>query len=217
MRSFFLPILVLAVLGCSEKPDVSGLWELHQMDVDMIPKGFRPTYIRFEKDGTFFVSKEKGDVLGLYQIDKKLLTLTSNDENWFNRKWQVLATEDELVFNDVKNSFRGAQMRFRKIEKFPSFDEFLEKLRGKWMLYKIIEKGDERRVSNMQVYIGEEQYQILEGTEVTEEGSISIDTRHHKITFEKMEIAWEVRFVWDDLRLENEEMGLTYRLRRIKK
>ena len=38
-------------------------------------------------------------------------------------------------------------MRFNKIEKFPSFDEFMKRLNGTWQLYKIEEKGRERRVS----------------------------------------------------------------------
>lgn len=211
-----LPLLLLGflILSCEQQAELTGLWELHKMDVDMIPRRFTPTYINFKPDGSFSVSKEDGDVAGLYQWENSLLSLSSNDEKWFNRKWDVIATENELVFNDVDNSFRGAQMRFNKIDKFPSFDEFMERLNGKWELYKIVERGEERRVKRTYFVIQNDRYFLLEGDEQLEEGAIHVDTRHHKITFETMDITWSVRFVWDDLRLENEEMGLMYRLRK---
>ena len=213
MRLMWLFALLLC-FGCSERQEIIGLWELHKMDVDMIPKRFTPTYLRFAPDGSFFVSKEDGDLVGIYKLDQKLLTLSSKDEKWFDRSWKVFATEQELVLNDVKNSFRGAQMRFRKIDQFPTFDEFLETLSGKWKLYKIEEKGEERRLSRTYLSISEERYELSESDEIVEQGNISIDARHHKITFEQMQITWNVRFVWDDLRLENKELGITYRLRK---
>ena len=208
----FLTIALLA--SCSQKPAVEGLWELHRMDVDMIPKGFNPTYIQFHRDGSFSVSKQNGDVMGLYKLSDDFLALSSNDDKWFNRNWKVITTDKELVLNDVKNSFRGAQMRFNKIDRFPSFEEFMEKLNGKWELYKIAERKEERRVADTYFTIEGDHYSILEAKEIVEEGAVTVDTRHHKITFENMDIIWNVRFVWDDLRLENEELGITYRLRR---
>jgi len=213
MRALLIGLGLLC-LGCAEKQEVAGLWELYKMDVDMIPRGFRPTYIQFGEDGSFSVSKEDGDIAGIYRLENKLLTLSSNDKKWFDRSWKVFATEEELVLNDVRNSFRGAQMRFKKIDRFPSFDEFLEALSGKWKLYKIEEKGEEKRLSSTYLSITEERYELSEEEQILEEGNISIDARHHKITFEQMQITWDVRFVWDDLRLENNEVGITYRLRR---
>ena len=209
----FLTIALLA--SCSQKPAVEGLWELHRMDVDMIPKGFNPTYIQFHRDGSFSVSKQNGDVMGLYKLSDDFLALSSNDDKWFNRNWKVITTDKELVLNDVKNSFRGAQMRFNKIDRFPSFEEFMEKLNGKWELYKIAERKEERRVADTYFTIEGDHYSILEAKEIVEEGAVTVDTRHHKITFENMDIIWNVRFVWDDLRLENEELGITYRLRKV--
>ena len=209
--------LILLVISCSEKQQVTGLWELNEFTVDMYDRGFKPTYIKFEENGAFSVSKEDGDVAGLYSLDNSLIKLSSADEKWFNRSWRVIATDKELVLNDVKNSFRGAQMRFKKIDKFPPFEEFLEKLNGNWELYKIVEKGEEQRVKNTFFLIEDEHYAIYEDKEVIEEGNVSVDTRHHMMTFENMEITWDVRFVWDDLRLENEELGVMYRLRKIKR
>ncbi len=214
MKKWPIIFLSFLMLGCEPQAELTGLWELHKMDVDMIPKRFNPTYIKFESNGSFSVSKEDGDIAGLYELENSLLSLSSNDQKWFNRKWKVIATENELVFNDVKNSFRGAQMRFNKIDKFPSFEEFMDRLNGKWELYKIVEKGEERRVKQTWFMIQNDRYILMEGDEQTEEGAIRVDTRHHKITFETMAITWSVRFVWDDLRLENEELGLMYRLRK---
>ena len=211
----YLMITIALLASCSQKPSVEGLWELHKMDIDMIPKGFKPTYIQFHHDGSFSVSKQNGDVMGLYKLSDDFLALSSNDDKWFNRNWKVITTDKELVLNDVKNSFRGAQMRFNKIDRFPPFEEFMEKLNGKWELYKIAERKEERRVADTYFTIEGDHYSILEAKEIVEEGAVTVDTRHHKITFENMDISWNVRFVWDDLRLENEELGITYRLRKV--
>lgn len=117
-------ILLFFLLSCTEKPQVEGLWELHEFSVDMYGRGFKPTYIKFDNNGSFSVSKEDGDIAGLYRLDESLLSLSSNDQKWFNRNWEVITTENELILNDVRNSFRGVQMRFNKIDKFPSFEEF---------------------------------------------------------------------------------------------
>ena len=186
------------------------------MDVDMIPRGFKPTYINFDESGTFSVSKEDGDIAGIYSVEKRLLRLSSDDQKWYNRTWRVHSTENELVLNDLKNSFRGAQMRFNKVDQFPSFTEFLDRLNGEWDLYKVVKNGKEQRIKNTRFFIDNDRYTMTELGQTLEKGSISVDTRHHKITFENMDVIWNIRFVWDDLRLENEELGLMYRLRKIK-
>ena len=134
-------VVLIVLLGCAESPTIEGLWELQKVDVDMIPKRFRPTYLKIEKDGSFYVSKENGDLTGLYQLNNTLLSFSSNDEKWFNQSWKVFATDKELVLNHVKNSYRGAQLRFKKIEQFPDFEEFQQALDGTWELYKTEEKG----------------------------------------------------------------------------
>lgn len=182
--------------------------------MDMYDRGFKPTYLKFEEDGRFSASKEDGDLVGLYKVDKSVLSFSNTDQKWFDKSWEVFATDEELVLNDLKHSFRGEQLRFRKIDKFPSFDEFLDKLNGKWELYRIVEKGEERRVTNTHFLIEDSQYAISEDEEIIEKGTISVDTRHHKITFENMDITWDIRFVWDDLRLENRERNVVYRLRK---
>lgn len=209
-----LALISLIFFSCSEKADITGLWELHKVSVDMYDRGFNPTYLKFEKDGTFSASKVDGDLVGLYKIEKSVLSLSSNDQKWFDKSWELFANDEELVLNDLKHSFRGEQLRFRKIDKFPSFEEFMEKLNGTWELYRIVEKGKERRVTHTFFTMEDNQYSITEKDQIIESGNISVDTRHHKITFENMDIIWDVRFVWDDLRLENEERGVMYRLRK---
>lgn len=201
-------------LSCSEDPKIEGLWELQKVDIDMIPKRFKPTYLKIEHGGSFYVSKEEGDLTGLYRLENSLLSLSSEDERWFNRSWKVFAKEDELVLNDVRNGYRGAQLRFKKIEKFPDFEEFLQTLTGSWELYKMKEKGQTKTVANTFFIIADENYIIKEDEKILEEGKVLIDARHQKMTFENAEMTWDARFVWDELRLENDQIGLTYRLRK---
>lgn len=193
---------------------MDGLWELQKVDVDMIPRRFKPTYLKIKTDGSFYVSKENGDLIGIYRLNNKLLTLSSEDDNWFNKSWKVFASEEELVLNDVRNNYRGEQLRFRKIDKFPDFGEFQQALNGRWELYKTKENGITSVVSNTWFIIDEDDYTIEEGETVLEKGKVRIDTRHKKMIFENAENSWNARFVWDELRLENEKMGLTHRLRR---
>jgi len=208
-------LLLLLILGCSQQVEVEGLWELHKVDVDMIPRGFKPTYLEIKKDGSFSVSKEDGDVIGLYKVKDNFLSLSSSDKDWFNRRWKVFSTSNELVLNDVKNDFRGAQLRFRRITKFPDFEEFQQALNGNWKLYKISENGVERNVYDTQFNISNEGYSIIVSDSVQEKGEVHIDARHQKINFQNEKMMWDVRFVWDDLRLENRKLNITYRLRKV--
>jgi len=205
---------IVAFFSCSEKPNIEGLWELQKVDIDMIPRGFKPTYLQINKGGSFYVSKEDGDLTGLYQIDKSLLHLSSVDNKWFNRSWKIFASENELVLNDIRNSYRGAQLRFRRIPKFPDFKEFQQALNGTWELYKTEEKGVKKVISNTRFIIKDDSYKIMEGEVLLEEGNVLIDARHKKMTFKNVETIWNVRFVWDELRLENERIGITYRLKK---
>ena len=81
-------------------------------------------------------------------------------------------------------------------------------------LYKIERKGVERVVDNMRFLITEEEYAISQSDSLIEEGKVLVDTRHRKISFENEETIWNACFVWDELRLENKEMEITYRLRK---
>ena len=69
-------------------------------------------------------------------------------------------------------------------------------------------------VANTQFIIKDDNYRIVEGEVPLEEGKVLIDTRHRKMTFENAETVWNARFVWNELRLENEQIGRMYRLRK---
>lgn len=213
-RQTLLLLTALFLINCSSEPPIEGLWELHYVDEDMVPRNFAPTFIQFDGDGSFSVSKVDGDLMGIYSKHQSEISLSSNDPEWFNKRWGIFISDDELVLNDIKNGYRGEQLRFKRADKFPPFDEFMDKLSGKWQLYKINEKGNERKAQNTFFLIEDGFYSIIENEEVTEQGKALVDTRHHKITFENMDISWNVRFVWEDLRLENKKLALTYRLRR---
>ena len=119
-----------------------------------------------------------------------------------------------MVLTGLEYGYRTTELRFKKVDKISSFEEFENKLNGKWELYKVSEKGYEKKITNTHFLIYEDQYSITENESVIEEGIVSIDARHEKIIFRNTITQWKARFVWDELRLENDEMQLVYRLRK---
>ncbi|WP_436514427.1 hypothetical protein [Ekhidna sp. To15] len=81
-------------------------------------------------------------------------------------------------------------------------------------MYKIVDNHKEQETDNMQFVISDYEYIISRNDSLNEKGNVLVDTRHQKINFENKETSWKVRFVWDELRLENQELALEYRLRR---
>lgn len=206
--------LLFLIISCSEPPQLVGLWKLNEASIDMIPRYPNPIFIKFERGGGFYVSKENGDLIGIYDLNKNDLSLSSTDKKWFNTRWTANIYGDELVLKGQEYGFRTTELRFKQVEKFPAFDEFQQELDGSWELYKIETRGKESIVNNMRFLITEEEYVISKNDTLIEQGKISVDTRHQKISFENEETIWTARFVWDELRLENKEMDITYRLRK---
>ncbi|MEM8940182.1 MAG: hypothetical protein AAGC64_12650 [Bacteroidota bacterium] len=208
MKRFLFTCLIIA--GCNEKPYVTGLWELQAVSIDMIDRSSKSLFIKFEKSGSFSVSQQSGDVIGLYALQGDKLKFYSSDEKWFNRKWNVRNYKNELIFNGLGYGYSQTELRFKSVNEFPAFEKFQERLYGDWKLYKLSGNGKDKRILNTYLQISSDYYTIIE------EGKLSVDTRHQKISFETTETIWNVRFVWDQLRLENKESGLTYRLKKLK-
>lgn len=208
--------LSFIIFSCSESPNLEGLWVLKDVSIDMIPRSSKPIYIKFEKGGSFSVSRENGDLIGLYQLDENDLFFSSTSNSWFNTNWTANVYRNELVLEGQEYGYRTTELRFEQVEKFPDFDEFQKELSGTWELYKISKDENEEDINNMLFVITEDDYAISLNDTILEEGKVLIDTRHQKISFENEESIWNARFVWDELRLESREFDVTYRLRKMK-
>ena len=171
-------------------------------------------YLQFDQGGSFRLSQKQGDIIGFYELDGTKLQLSSADDRWFNTNWDAFTKENTMVLTGLEYGYRTTELRFKKVDKISSFEEFENKLNGKWELYKVSEKGNEKKIANTHFLIHEDQYSITENESVIEEGIVSIDARHEKIIFRNTITQWKARFVWDELRLENDEMQLVYRLRK---
>ncbi|MEM0938446.1 MAG: hypothetical protein AAF600_01080 [Bacteroidota bacterium] len=214
MKRFLFTCLIIT--GCNEKPKITGLWELQAVSIDMIDRGHKSLFIKFEESGSFSVSQESGDVIGLYALQGDELKFYSTDEKWFNRKWTIKNYKNELIFAGIGYGYTKTELRFKNVNEFPAFEEFQERLNGDWQLYKLSEDGRDKRILSTYFRISADHYAIAKEGKIIEEGDLSVDTRHQKISFETTETIWNARFVWDELRLENKESGLTYRLKKLK-
>ncbi|WP_462253905.1 hypothetical protein [Ekhidna sp.] len=215
MKRVCLTIVILTLISCSESPELNGLWVLKEVSVDMIPRDSKPLYVHFTPDGNFSVSRAEGDLVGLFQLNGNNLSFESVDQKWFSTKWSANIYRENLVLKGLEYGFRTTELRFSKAEKFPTFDEFIEEVNGKWELYKIDNKNNIESIKNTHFIIDEDTYSIVSNDSTIEKGAVLIDSRHEKISFEYEETTWNVRFVWSELRLDNNEMNITYRLRRV--
>lgn len=214
MKRTLIFVLVFSLFfSCAEDPKLAGLWELKDVSVDMIPRESKPIFLKFEEGGSFSVSRAQGDLVGLYELSGNDLFLQSKDQKWFNTNWSAHVYHGELVLKGLEYGYRTTELRFRGADKFPTFDEFIEDINGTWELYKV----GEEEIDNMLFVISEESYFITENDSTIEKGKVLIDSRHQKINFANEETTWNARFVWDELRLENKQMNITYRMRRLKK
>lgn len=210
-------IVVVLLTGCSSytSEDVEGLWQLEVVEIDAMKKPVSPTFIEFNPNRSFAVSRETGDLAGVYRLNSQQLSLYSQDQKWFNTTWSLYRHKDflDLKGRDEKN--RYARLRFRKIDKIPDFKEFENKILGKWQLYKMRKAGGIENLTNTWFRIDEEGNYIIEDANgPKEEGRAFINTRHKKIVFEKDSIQWAAWFYGKELRLNNEKLGVEYSLRR---
>ena len=183
-RSLTILALIFLFNSCAEPPELVGLWELEHISVDMIPRKSNPLYLKFERGGSFSVSRAQGDLIGLYQLEDNDLYLSSNDKKWFNTSWNANVYQGALVLKGLEYGYRTTELKFVPADKLPSFNEFIEALTGKWELYKIDEKGSSQEMDAMQFIISDESYIISKNDTIIERGNVLVDPRHQKINFE---------------------------------
>lgn len=215
MRFFKLVTLVL-FMGCTQKPtEIGGLWQLKEVDIDGWTRDFKPTFIQFDPANSFAVSREKGDITGVYKQEATKLQLYSSDQKWFGEDWNTNIFQGNLIMTGRNLGYRTTKLTWAPIETFPSFDDFVNKLIGNWDLYKVVEKKQTSKVHGTSFTIPTDStYQIIENGAVIENGEIILDARHQKITFISSKIKWDAWFLGEELRLENKEMELTYRFKK---
>ena len=210
----FFALWTLAGCAKNETP-VEGLWELIEVNDAEIIRAFRPTYVQFHSNSSFSVSRITGDLTGIYQLNGKKLYLKSTDERWFNTVWKSHRFQNKLSLKGIHDGFRPFTLTFQKIERFPSFDTFAERIDGTWELYKIKSQGEPLKTKDMKLTIREDFFILTHRNEIVEESAIDLDARHQKIIFTDSEISWNVWFFGKELRLDNKELGLLYSLRRV--
>lgn len=209
--------LAIVLLSCDNTTteDVAGLWQLEAIDIDGYVKEVKPVFIDLKEDNRFAVSQITGDLVGIYSLEDQLLQLKSNDRKWFNTSWKLEYFQDHFILHGKKTPYKTTHLRFKKIDKIPRFDGFANEITGKWQLYKIRRKNEIESVSGTWFNISEDGSYHISGNEgVLEYGRAIINTRHHKIIFEHDETIWDAWFYGRELRLENQQVGIQYSLRK---
>lgn len=212
-----LLIFCSLILGCKSitSEDLAGLWQLEMINIDGTDRPVAPVFMDIRKDNRFAVSQVSGDQIGFYSLSHQLLELKSRDKKWFNTSWSLRYFKDHIILHGKETPYRTTHLRFRRIDKIPTFEEFETSVIGKWKLYKIREGEKIKRLSNTWFNINENgQYVITQSENQLESGTVVINTRHRKIIFVQDEITWNAWFYGEELRLENDRIGIQYSLKK---
>lgn len=214
----YICLISICILGgCRNytNDEIAGLWQLEVVEIDALEKPVSPTFMEIKPNRSFAVSRVTGDLAGVYRLENKKLRLFSEDQQWFNNTWKLYHFEDLLELRGRDEKGRNARLRFTKIEKMPDFQEFEDKLLGKWQLYKI--RKDRRVEALVNTWFSIERnghYSISSEQIVLEEGVADINARHRKLFFENDNTEWLIWFYGQELRLTNELSGVEYSLRK---
>lgn len=214
---YHLIIFLGLLTGCSSytRQDIEGLWQLEVVEIDAMKKVAGPIFMEINPNRSFAISRETGDLAGVYRLSSRQLSFYSQDQKWFNTTWSLYLYKDLLHLKGRDEKNRYARLRFRKIDKIPDFKEFENKILGKWQLYKIRKAGEVENITNTWFIIdGEGNYLIEDASGHREEGRAFINARHKKIVFEKDSVQWAAWFYGKELRLNNEKLGIEYSLRK---
>ncbi len=213
-------ILLLAstfLLGCTsyENKDLQGLWSLEYLSVDGYVKPVPPVFIDFSSDNSIAISRTSGDILGFFRIDSETITFKSDDASWFNSKWQLAILQGELWLRGKDIPYRTTELRFKRIEEIPTFEEIEARIIGDWEIYKMREKGEPQTLQNITFSIDTRGfYAIKSNDKVMESGKAAIDTRHRKMIFLNDDTSWDIWFYGDEMRLESQSRQIQYSLRK---
>ena len=229
--SFFLSGFVI-LLGCSKtttQENLIGLWSLEEVKIDKYQEQPKSLFLQLSKDGTFAVAKASGDINGLYRASNSKLTLTAAQEEVYNQRWDVFCHEDFLMlkgqssYSDFASHKRyrdygplSTELKFKRIEKVPNYQEIAEQVAGSWDLYKIRTEDDIQKLSGTTFEIDNQGNYAMSGEDgLNERGVATINARYRKLYFEDEELAWNIRFIGKELRLSQPELNLEYSLRKV--
>lgn len=218
LHRYFVPMIFAILIACdSDNKNIQGLWQLEEVTMDVIENPHEPTFIQINANKSFSISRRSGDLSGIYSIRSREIEMNSTDKDWFNNTWTFLRFEDRLTLKGKDFIYRNIKLKFKKIDKIPDFQEFENKIIGKWLLYKIKNKNTIEKLSNTWFIIDENKnYSIVDDEGPIETGSVDIDTRHKKIIFKNKGVTWNAWFYGEELRLNNKNLSVQYSLRKAK-
>lgn len=215
-----LAVTILAGLlaGCKSytEEDIVGLWQLEEVEIDAMRQPVSRTFFEVKPNRIFAVSRVGGDLAGVYRLEQDRLRLFSTDLSWFNNSWSMYRFKEHLDLKGRDEHSRYARLRFRKIDRVPTFEEFADRVTGKWQLYKVRSSNDVvERLTDTWFQIDDEgNYSITSAGLLQDQGTAVIDTRHKKIVFADNQKEWSAWFYGNELRLSNAKSGIEYSLRK---
>ncbi len=214
-----LPILLIAflILSCADiqKQEITGLWELHEATLDIMPRKTQPTYIKINPDNSFAVARRSGDLSGIYSLCPGRIEFSSDDQTWFNRTWEVSYLEGNLILKSTDPRKGRTRLNFRKTDRVPDFQEFENMVVGKWQIYSTLINDNWQPMPNTWFDIRSDgTYTLSDSSGIVESGQAIINTRHKKIIFETDSTIWNAWFYGKELRLDNAQLNLHFSLKR---
>ncbi len=216
MRNLIFCILLLASCQPLHKEEITGLWKLQQSLRDKMQGPDETTYLQILSNNSFSVSRTSGDMSGVYQLGETKIHFQAADRyGWFNSDWKADRVQDYLLLAGRDNENRRIELKFKLIEQIPKFDEFEKQVVGKWEMFLMMKDGLPEKMPKTFMEIDDSgSYTISDTSGIKDQGRSVINTRHHKVIFEKDETYWDVWFWGKELRLQNKELDVQYHLRR---
>lgn len=215
----FLTTLCLSLNSCQEKSypvDIAGLWELYKVKIDGIEKELGYDYLRLDSAGSFAVSQETGDFTGLYKIKGDVIYFNSEDDDWYDKRWEITQVDDHIILRGIERGMRTTILHFKRSEQIADLSSFEKAVVGKWHLYQIREINGLIQSVDMDLHFKDnQQYQLFAKGQFLEEGTISINNRHKQIAFVDEGTLWKADFFGKELRLKNEKKAMLYCLKRV--
>ncbi|MEQ8906441.1 MAG: hypothetical protein RLN82_07835 [Pseudomonadales bacterium] len=211
----------------TEYNDLIGLWGLEDVNIDGFNKNFSKDYLQFQPEGVFAVGSRRGDLSGLCKLHEDKLYLRAVGSRWYNIDWDLFYKDDQITmsgnpyYGDKINAggmpfmTRRVTLKFRRIESLPDDKEFLDKVHGRWELYKMKSKGVINKLSGVYFLLSENSNYVISGDKrYAGSGVAVVNARHRKVYFENHDTAWDIRFFGKELRLTNKRMKVEYSLRK---
>lgn len=209
-------LLVSTAFSCSSltDKDLTGLWELEELKVDEYKRKHTPTFLEFHTNKSFAASMTSGDLAGIYRLNDEIIDFESIDSKWFNGRWTINYWGSHLFLKGKGVDQRNTKLKFKRIDVVPSFEEFENKMVGRWQLYKRQTDVVELVHDTWFNIDNKGNYTILKGETAVQKGKALIDTRHRQVFFQYDQTKWRAWFFGPELRLSNDEIGIKYRLRK---